>query len=247
MIYSEVLNRVQGRSPKRVYDVIHDRARETTDPGSLGLDESRWRQTFPEGDGEKLKAGLYIFWWKGVADSLPSNTAHWIKGKRMGNNDPNQNDLGSAAAYFSNKPDGESVNRDTRKYLHYRGRWTFRPVDIEDEVYIPLYIGKSTTVFQRIEQHLRWSASFARTYPQQLKENKKDDLHVIPRYGTASQFSDHFHFLFRAEDDLGQAKKIGNVHLSVCFTDFADYESRFFYEDRLIGELRPPFNLDSER
>jgi hypothetical protein len=241
--------------PIAINSIINDNARGTKKPQTLGIDKSRWRGAFPDDDGSKFSSGLYVFWWKGTAGSLPKNTSHWVKGKQKGDNDPAEKELGGTATYFKNKPDDETAEKKTKEYLHYRGTWTFHPVVVDDEVFVPLYVGKSTNVSKRIGQHLSWSAGFASNYvipakqkkKSELQKTKKGDLYVIPRYNTASQLSDHFHFLFRDKPDLGQALKKEKIHLSVCFTDFADYESRFFYEDRLIGELRPPFNLDSER
>lgn len=251
MTYCEIYQKLVKEAPVSISSIITPAGLRGELPDTLSVSKPKWNKAFGNQEDDQYKAGLYIFWFKGKAKSIDQDTGHWVKGKQQGKLDPTE--LGEGACYFPNKVDDEtdfeeaSDESKVKNFLHYRGQWTFHPIVIEDDLYIPLYVGKSTNVHNRVKQHLRWPSSHAKLYADKLAENLKDDLHIIPRYNTASQLSDHFHFLFQKEEDLGQAKKKNNVYLSVCFTDFADYESRFFYEDRLIGELRPPFNLDSER
>lgn len=233
--------------PTPLQEILTHAATETIMPQSLSVSPKKWRDTFECHDNFEQNAGLYIFWWKGENPAnLVPGTEHWVKGKRASTDDPPVD--GVTAKHFPHKKAGS--NEDTAvDYLHYRGRWEFISQEINGVTYYPLYVGKSTNVFKRIKQHLSWPETYAKTYDDRLKSHLKDGLHLIPRYGTASQLSDHFYFLFRDAKggNRGHANKITNVYLSVAFTPFIDYSSRFFNEDFLIGELRPPFNLDSER
>ena len=233
--------------PTQLKEFLTQTAVVTTSPQTLSVSPKKWINTFERHNNFEQNAGLYIFWWKGEdpANLVPS-TEHWVKGKRASGDDPEVDKV--AAKHFPHKKVGS--NEDTSvKYLHYRGRWEFTPQMINGETYYPLYVGKSTNVFKRIKQHLSWPSTYADKYANHLANHLNDDLHLIPRYGTASQLSDHYYFLFRNSGDgsRGHKDKISKVYLSVAFSFFTDYATRFFNEDLLIGELRPPFNLDSER
>lgn len=233
--------------PISLKEIITSTAAETTTPRTLTVSPSKWIDVFDCQDNFEQNAGLYIFWWKGENPvDLVDSTDHWVKGKRASADDPDVD--GVAAKHFPHKKIGS--DEDTAvDYVHYRGRWEFVPQEINDEKYYPLYVGKSTNVFKRIKQHLSWPSTYANEYADHLNSHLHDDLHLIPRYGTASQLSDHYYFLFRDLEggNRGHVEKINNLRLSVAFTPFTDYANRFFNEDLLIGELRPPFNLDSER
>jgi hypothetical protein len=233
--------------PTPLNEIITGAATQTSMPQSLSVSPKKWCDTFECHDNFEQNAGIYIFWWKGKNPAdLVQTTEHWVKGKRASADDPCVD--GVTAKHFPHKKAGS--NEDTAvDYLHYRGRWEFISQEINGETYYPLYVGKSTNVFKRIKQHLSWPSTYADEYADHLANHLHDDLHLIPRYGTASQLSDHYYFLFRnlKGGNRGHAEKINNLCLSVAFTPFTDYANRFFNEDLLIGELRPPFNLDSER
>lgn len=199
---------------------------------TVGIAKTKWQSVFQRAVNDKNQAGVYIFWWK-INDEIelpdPESTRHWVKGK--GASSPDSEPL-AGIAYFSG-------------HLHYAGQWEYEPIIIGEASYVPLYVGKSTNVLSRIKQHLGWPAS-CQLNTAKYKKSGEQNYPLIPRNGTARQFGDGFHFLFRDAKNV-QYAKLKYVHLSVGFTDYADFTNRFYTEDYLIGDLRPPFNLDSER
>jgi hypothetical protein len=209
--------------------------------GTISVKNKKWQAVLDRIPSEVNQSGVYVFWWKVNEEfDLPDveTTRHWVKGKKKGKHDPKP--LPSGTAYIT-----PETSKKKTKYLHYAGRWAFEPVTIGKETYVPLYVGKSTNMFERVKQHLSWPESCQKNKPKKVK-SKKFNYPLIPRNGTARQFGDGFHFLFRGQQHL-QYAKLKYVHLSVAFTDYVDYANRFYAEDYLIGSLRPPFNLDSER
>lgn len=209
--------------------------------GTISIKKKKWQTVFDRKTTVTNQSGVYIFWWKVNEEfELPDTetTRHWVKGKRKGKHDPKPLPVG--ATYII-----PATSRKKTKYLHYAGCWAFNPVIIGRETYVPLYVGKSTNMFERVRQHLSWPESCQKNKLKKV-ESEKFNYPLIPRNGTARQFGDGFHFLFRGQKHL-QYAKLKYVHLSVTFTDYVDYANRFYAEDYLIGHLRPPFNLDSER
>jgi hypothetical protein len=210
--------------------------------GTISVKNKKWQAVLDRIPSEVNQSGVYVFWWKVNEEfDLPDveTTRHWVKGKKKGKHDPKP--LPTGTTYII-----PATSKKDTKYLHYAGRWAFEPVTIGKDTYVPLYVGKSTNMFERVKQHLSWPESCQVNKSKQVK-SKKLSYSLIPRNGTARQFGDGFHFLFRGKQQHLQYAKLQYVHLSVAFTDYVDYASRFYAEDYLIGSLRPPFNLDSER
>ena len=103
-----------------------------------------------------------------------------------------------------------------------------------------LYVGKSTNLRKR--------------YSQQLLLNKSDRLHKIAKdnrkvrlFNTSCQVRYGIEHIFR---DSHPVEIIRN-NLSFSFIDWFPEANpiaeRFYLEDRLIGQWRPWFNVDSER
>jgi hypothetical protein len=228
---------------------ITESSANTSSPQSLSIDIEKWHAEFGGYDDYTHKSGVYFFLWNGEESELPSDTEHWVKGKQKGDSDPNPLPAGvrhMKSITLKGKP-------SEKYYVHYEGRWIFKSIQLSEGRYISLYVGKSTNVVNRIQQHLYWPATYAAKYTKELNKHLQRGFFRVPRYNTASQFSDHFHFMFRnyktdkGVRDFGHSLKVENISIAVSFAGFADYADRFFNEDHLIGEFRPPFNLDSER
>lgn len=109
-----------------------------------------------------------------------------------------------------------------------------------DAPYPCLYVGKSTDLKRRFSQHLMRGTK-DRVHPL-MAGNRK----AKPRT-TSCQVRFGIEHVFSTESSpLQLIKKC--VGFSYC-DDFADnaVAERFFTEDRLVGHLRPWFNIDSER
>jgi len=109
-----------------------------------------------------------------------------------------------------------------------------------DAPYPCLYVGKSTDLKTRFSQHLMRGTS-GRAHPVMAGNRKAE-----PRT-TSCQMRFGIEHVFPTETNpLSLIKKC--VGFSYCdgFADNAVAE-RFFAEDRLVGHLRPWFNVDSER
>ncbi len=125
-------------------------------------------------------------------------------------------------------PGGISVD------VHYRDWWP------TDAPYPCLYVGKATNLRRRFAQHLlRGTAGRAHQPP---TENAK----VTPRT-TSCQLRFGIEHIFAAE-----ANPAGLIDEAVGYSWCDDFPEnavaeRFFAEDRLVGHLRPWFNIDSER
>jgi hypothetical protein len=110
----------------------------------------------------------------------------------------------------------------------------------DDAPYPCLYIGKTTNLKRRFGQHLlRRTAGRAH---QPLSGNHK----AKPRT-TACQLRFGIEHVFPAE-----ANPLALIKEAVGFSWYAGFDDnqvaeRFFAEDRLVGHLRPWFNIDSER
>jgi hypothetical protein len=240
------LQTIFPNTPVPLSKLLTDDSIATTKPQSLSIDGGKWGAEFNGYDNYAHNSGVYVFLWNGKESELPPNTEHWVKGKQKGDSDPDP------------LPDGVKHmrgitlkgKRSKKQYVYYKGEWVFQLARLWKGGHVPLYVGKSTNVANRIQQHLYWPDSYAAKYIDELKKNRQEGYFRIPRYNTASQFSDHLFRHNRNEKglrDFGHPLKACNVSIAVSFAGFADYANRFFNEDLLIGQLRPPFNLDSER
>lgn len=120
--YCDVHGHLVNSAPVPIKPILTDDGRRETKPKSVGISKPRFKKCFSHQPMFNHNAGLYIFWWKGGADSLPQDTLHWVKGKQQGKDDPTEEELDENAIYFSNKPDDETDDETTTKqFLHYRG------------------------------------------------------------------------------------------------------------------------------
>jgi hypothetical protein len=214
--------------------------------GTFSLSREHWLSHFGDGDqppdtylvGDRVySAGLYCFFWKGCQKELEElNGVHYIKGKETSATDPR---LENTNILVRPEDDGE------RQYAYHPIEWKFREIEIGNEVYIPLYIGKSSKIYDRIVSHLRWPG-LAGSPP--LVNEFDLDTALKPNGNTVAQFLQGFEYLLRSfSPENRRIKLTEKVALSICPSGFAQVSDRFYNEDLLIGTFRPPFNVDSER
>lgn len=118
--------------------------------------------------------------------------------------------------------------------VEYRDWW---PPEL---AYPCLYVGKSTNIRKRFSLHLK------RDCKGRLHEPAVDNRKVEPRT-TSCQLRWGIEHVFPAEQDPLQVI-LDSVGFSFT-TDFPENAAaeRFYEEDRLVGNWRPWFNIDSER
>lgn len=122
-----------------------------------------------------------------------------------------------------------------------------RLVDVEYRDWWPqelpfpsLYVGKTTNLRKRFSLHIK------RDCPGRLHQSHPGNWKASPAT-TSCQLRWGIEHIFPADPD-----PVGTIFQNVGFSyrdDFADnaIAERFFEEDRLVGTLRPWFNIDSER
>jgi len=118
--------------------------------------------------------------------------------------------------------------------VEYRDWW---PKELK---YPCLYVGKSTNIKQRFSLHIKRGSNG------RLHEIEKNN-HKVKPVTTSCQLRHGIEHIFRNEKN-----PLELIFSSLGFsyrTDFKDnpVAERFFEEDRLIGNWRPWFNIDSER
>ncbi|CAE6967931.1 hypothetical protein R70211_07543 [Paraburkholderia domus] len=118
--------------------------------------------------------------------------------------------------------------------VHYHDWWP------SDAPYPCLYVGKTTDLKARFSQHLMRGIA-GRAHP------ASPDSAKVKARNTSCQLRFGIEHVFPAEPNP-PALIQESVGFSYCaeFSDNAVAE-RFFAEDRLVGHLRPWFNIDSER
>lgn len=103
-----------------------------------------------------------------------------------------------------------------------------------------LYVGKSTNLRKRFSLHIK-RKSLNRLHPPSLDQVK------VPPVTSSCQLRHGIEHLFpNTTDSLSVIYDKVGFSFSTDFTENAVVE-RFFEEDRLIGNWRPWFNIDSER
>lgn len=109
----------------------------------------------------------------------------------------------------------------------------------------PLYIGKTTNLFQRIRQHLLATKTNWRDNSNGRHFNEKR----INKLNTSCQFRAGFEHLFGGQKSLEHCFE--NIALSFVEIENGKanegVKDRFYLEDLAIGVFRPWFNIDSER
>lgn len=111
---------------------------------------------------------------------------------------------------------------------------------VADNGRLPLYVGKSASnIAKRVGLHL--TLGTARSVSEEAAYGLAD------RRRTSCQIRDRLDRLFPSENDMRDIA-IENLSLSYLRLDGeGKFVDRFYLEDLAIGELRPLFNLDSER
>lgn len=180
-------------------------------------------------DGLKNGEGTYVFWWTGSLDALNElNRKILLQGKKE-----------------NGKYKWHAIEMQTS--------WLV-PMEIEGQVRFALYVGKSTTLRNRIRQHFHFSHCHDEWKEKMFEKN--DDNHIgynmLYKPTTSCQFRSGMTLLC-SEKSNDQLWKIieENVSLSILEIKYEGNSigtaTRFYLEDYLIGALRSWFNLDSER
>jgi hypothetical protein len=111
---------------------------------------------------------------------------------------------------------------------------------IQVEGRIPLYVGKTAdSLYKRLSLHL------------QLKTKRGlslgADALLAGRRRTSNQVIDRMERVFLEEKDI-RSLMLNNIGLSYVLLDGAlESTNRFYLEDKAIGGLLPPINIDIER
>jgi hypothetical protein len=122
-----------------------------------------------------------------------------------------------------------------------------RPVDVEyrdwwpnELVYPCLYVGKTTNIKKRFSLHIKRGSlgRLHQAHPENIKA-KPNTTSCQLRFGIEHVFPNEENPLKIINNSVGFSYR----------TDFPDnaIAERFFEEDRLVGNWRPWFNIDSER
>lgn len=149
-------------------------------------------------------------------------------------------------AYYSNHKCLEIIKSKSKKYLKYSYEFTVDKNIYDQFNMLPLYIGKSTNLDQRIQQHILNGTT---DYGRLVSENE-----LIYKKTTSCQLRSHLEYIL-CEDSRGRFRKpkerfslaLENVRVQFYKNDICDFGERFYLEDELIGRLKPWFNIDSER
>lgn len=230
---------------------------------TISISEKKWKEAFKNLTSQNQPvppaldaAGIYCFWLltgQNKYDETVSARTHWLQGKQYNETlDKHRLDHTCQLIGKGTKADGEPTAKD---HIFHKVTWHF---DNTHEP-IPLYIGKTSNLFNRLKLHLSWPASFEQSATVELTDptikNSKAVTHTtIRKNNTSTQFRSCFEYLHRpvAEGGLGVNAKDNNAHyarigLSILPSGFPNVEERFYLEDLLVGALKPPFNVDSER
>lgn len=216
-------------------DICSDlNANHSDNTGTLPIDKKTWQknlqlQSPPEYGNDLEEAGLYCFWWIGDQAQLESGVLeHWLKGKVVGDDLPRLH---------------PQLQEERDNHILHKITWHFHK-EKESGCY-PMYVGKASSVFKRVRLHLQWPQSAYPGYPQTT-----EPLEIRPagNVNSSTQFRKGYEYLFRQMTNQERIELlIEEVGISFINLPFHDVTNRFFWEDELIGLLRPPFNLDAER
>ena len=122
------------------------------------------------------------------------------------------------------------IHGPSKSKQHIEWNWNL------DEEYVCLYIGKTTTIQQRIAQHLILKT-------ENLKNINGDQLN---KKTTSCQLRSGFDYLYsKNENTYIKNELMQHLYLSIYYEE--DFIKRFYLEDYIIGKLKPWFNVDSER
>jgi hypothetical protein len=234
----------------------------TNSSRTISISEKSWKKAFKKLTGQSHPipsaldaAGIYCFWLLTGQNKYGENAGartHWLQGKQYNETlDKHRLDPTCQLIGKGTKADGEPTAKD---HIFHKVTWHF---DNTHEP-IPLYIGKTSNLFNRLKLHLSWPASFEQSATVELTDptikNSKAVHRTVRKNNTSTQFRSCFEYLHRpakyrglgvnAEDENAHYYRIG---LSILPSSFANVAKRFYHEDLLVGALKPPFNVDSER
>lgn len=215
---------------------------------TITFSEDAWLQTFPDLEDGAESAGLYCFWLLNAGDHFTeAHRTHWLQGKKY----VEVNDL--QRIHPTNQAVGTGLKANggptANEHLFHKVVWSLPQV----EGRVPLYIGKTSNLLNRIKLHLSWPATFdnrgsvALRHPPGLNTFAAE---VVRKNNTSTQFRSCYEFLFRNEEDWAEVNdetRFGQIGLTIIPTVFAAVQERFYWEDYLVGKFEPPFNVDSER
>lgn len=202
---------------------------------SLVPSREQWNSVFVSNQNGPTTAGLYCFWWLGDINVLKKGSRDLIiSGKKVSERTIKQ--------YGAETVDLDYC--DEKNHIKHHVSWDFRERVNGSYTAIPLYVGKTSNVFNRIKQQLYWPDS------QKCRDGfgLGNGVRKIYKPTTACQLRAGFEYLFQWEDEKTRRQYLrDHIGLTVHFTGIDDIKERFYLENLLIGQLRPPFNLDSER
>lgn len=183
-------------------------------------------------------SGVYIFWWIGDVKILTTgNTKLFIKGNQI------KKDL---ISYYSNHKCISVISRNNKKFVKYLYEFTLDKKIYNEFKMIPLYIGKTTNLDQRIQQHI---LNGTKNYG-----NVTTDDGLVNKKTTSCQLRSHLEYILKKDSNNNVRKPderfslaLENVNIQYFENNICDFGERFYLEDELIGRLKPWFNVDSER
>lgn len=189
--------------------------------GPGGLDVERFSRAM----GSAGLEGLYAFVWTGP-EQLVDNVVLKLKGKRIKDKESHQeHEVCWKLADFPEE-------------CHQAGRIRY-----------PLYIGKTSTILDRVKQHLHLSVD---DWNQDRKVFQNKTQKIVPRldgylhkHSTSCQFRSGMQHLYPDDKKADFISRLCNVEL--CFLPSTEVQDRFYLEDLAIGYFRPWFNVDAER
>lgn len=195
--------------------------------GPGGLD----REMFSRALGNAGEKGLYAFVWVGP-DLLVDNRPLKLKGKKA-NGEHEELDVVWRLADFPAE-------------CHRAGATRF-----------PLYVGRTTTIIKRIDQHLHLTKGDWRENAFVHRNGRRQEIPFaegyLHKHSTTCQFRSGMQHLYPEMTREEFISVLSNIEL--CYLPIPDMEDdagrsvqdRFYLEDLAIGYFRPWFNVDSER
>ena len=220
---------------------------------TFSLNRADWTHAYNDGhpleaqvDDRIYTSGVYCFWYRGSAEDLAEyNAIHYIQGQQGYLEDPRLEGTDIQCLWTGTR---ENQKREVIDVYHlfHPVTWQFHQREVGGELLVPLYVGKASNIFKRVKQHLAWPG---RNHPvAQVHPIVHLPMALKPPGNTVAQMRAGFEFLFQNEDDQNKRLRLqNNIALSIFPFDFIDFQNRFYFENYLIGMLRPPFNVDSER
>ena len=183
-------------------------------------------------------SGVYIFWWIGKTEILTNgNIKIIIKGKEVKK---------EFEVFYSKQNCIDFIEHKGKKFIKYTHEFSIDKDIYEKFGRIPLYVGKTTNLDNRIQQHLMNGKI---EYGEIQNENG-----TIRKANTVCQLRSHLEYLLRkTSDGIEREEKesyelgLSNVKMQYFKNHICKFDERFYLENELIGRLKPWFNIDSER